>query len=95
MKTNTKPSVLRSCTAAAHAAAAHAQEAATWAEVANNAVDSALNTATASNLSASAAKRYATEAAQTVRRLIIAATVATAFSALALTVSVFALYHAA
>ena len=88
MKTNTKPSVLRSCTAAAHAADAHAQEAANWAEEAK--------TANAYALRASyAAERAAHQAAQTVRRLIIAATAAMAFSALAVTVSVFALYHAA
>lgn len=95
MKTNNKPSVLRSCTAAAHAADAHAQESAKWAEVANDAFKSALNVAEAATRSACASKRYATEAAKTVRRLIIAATVATAFSALALTVSIAALYHAA
>ena len=88
MKTNNKPSVLRSCSAAAHAAAAHAQEAANWADEAK--------TANAYALRASyAAERAAHEAAKTVRRLIIAATVATAFSALTLTVSIAALYHAA
>ena len=86
---------MRSCTAAAHAADAHAQEAASWAEVAKNTFESALNAAEASNRSAHASKNYAAEAAQTVRRLIMAATVATAFSALALTVSIAALYHAA
>lgn len=89
------PAVLRSCTEAARAADAHAQEAANWANVARDAFNSALNAAEAANRSAFASKNYATEAVQTVRRLIIAATVATVASALALTVSVIALYHAA
>lgn len=89
------PAVLRSCTDAARAADAHAQESAHYAEGAHAAYQSALNAAEASARSSFASKKYATEAGQTVRRLIIAATVATAASALAVVLSVFALYHAA
>lgn len=82
------PAVLRSCTEAARAAAAHAQESANWA-------DAAANAANASHMNELRAARYAAQAAQTVRRLTIDVILSAFASAIALTVSVFALCHAA
>lgn len=95
MKTNNKPSVLRSCTAAAHAADAHAQESANWAEVARAAFNSALNAAEAANNSAERARRLTADMQSAFRRLTIDVILSSIASAIALSVSVIALYHAA
>ena len=61
-KTKQKPAVLKSCTAAAHAAEAHVEEAATWAELAFTSEKNASH-------AAEAAHRSAVRAAATVERL--------------------------
>lgn len=81
------PAVLRSCTEAARAAAAHAQESANWAEEAKTANAYALR-------ATYAAERAAQKAAQTVRRLTIDVILSAFAAAIALSVSVFALCHA-
>lgn len=64
-KTKQKPAVLKSCTAAAHAAEAHVAEAATWAELAFTSEKNASH-------AAEAAHRSAVCAAATVKKLAAA-----------------------
>ena len=81
------PAVLRSCTEAARAADAHAQESAKWAEEAKTANLYALR-------ASYAAERAAQDATKTVRRLTIDVMLSAIAAAIALSVSVFALCHA-
>lgn len=62
------PAVLRSCTEAARAAAAHAQESANWAEVASHAHKSAENAAEAANNSAIRCHRLTADTQSAVSR---------------------------
>ena len=79
-KTKQKPAVLKSCTAAAHAAEAHVAEAATWAEHAFTSEKNAKN-------AAEAAHRSAVRAAATVDRLAPSHTYLTIITAAALIIA--------
>lgn len=85
------PAVLRSCTEAARAADAHAQESANWAEQASHAHQSAVNAAEAANRSAIRCRRLMADMQSAFFRVQVAAVAAYIFAALATVLSVLAL----
>ena len=85
------PAVLRSCTDAARAADAHAQEAANWAEQASHAHKSAVNAAEAANSSAIRCRRLTADMQSAFARVHAVAVAAYVFATLATVLSVIAL----
>lgn len=85
------PAVLRSCTEAARAADAHAQESANWAEQASHAHQSAVNAAEAANSSAIRCRRLTADMQSAFARVQVATVAAYIFAALATVLSVIAL----
>lgn len=85
------PAVLRSCTEAARAAAAHAQESSTWAEVANKAHESAINAAVAANQSAIRCQQLTADMQHAFFRVRVAAVFAYILASVATALSIIAL----
>lgn len=92
MKHKTSSSgVLRSCTAAARAADAHAQESANWAEQASLAHTSAVNAAEEANNSANRCRRLTADMQSSFDRVYAAAVAAYIFAAIASVLALIAL----
>lgn len=85
------PAVLRSCTEAARAADAHAQESANWAEQASHAHQSAVNAAEAANSSAIRCRRLTADMQSAFSRVRFVAGGSYILASVALALSILAL----